>query len=136
MTTTPPPTDPDRRPAPKCPTCAYPLAGVRVGERCPECGTQFWSQQPPVLPTSGLAIASLVLGICSIFGCVLYGILSIPLGGLGLTFGVIGVRQYRNGLRGGGTYGMAIAGIVCSSVGLLLGILGIALVVVAIAAGP
>lgn len=137
MTTEPPPIkNPDWSPTPKCPACAYPLAGVRVGERCPECGTQFWDLQPSKLPTSGFAITSLVLGICSIGGCVLYGLPSLPLGVIGLIFGLLGTRQYRSGLRGGSTYGMAIAGIVCSSVGLLIGLLFVALVVIAIATNP
>lgn len=65
--------------------------------------------QQPVKPTSGMAVASLVLGICTwIFG---WFTLAIP-GILGLIFGIVGMQQCKHGEKGGN--GMAIAGLVLS----------------------
>jgi hypothetical protein len=71
-----------------------------------------------------LAITSLVLGILSVPSCCCWGS-----GGLFATaavvLGILGMRRIRNNpqLWSGG--GMAIAGIVCGSVGLLLALLSI-----------
>jgi hypothetical protein len=65
--------------------------------------------QQPVKPTSGMAVASLVLGIVTwIFG---WFTLAIP-GILGLIFGIVGIQQCKHGTKGGN--GMAIAGLVLS----------------------
>lgn len=65
--------------------------------------------QQPAKPTSGMAVASLVLGICTwIFG---WFTLAIP-GILGLIFGIVGIQQCKHGQKGGN--GLAIAGLVLS----------------------
>ncbi len=64
---------------------------------------------------NGMSIASMVLGIASIVMCCT-GILSLPLGALGLLFAVLTKR------KGKAMSGMSIAGMVTSIVGLLLGI--------------
>jgi hypothetical protein len=65
--------------------------------------------QPQAKPTSGMAVASLVLGICTwIFG---WFTLAIP-GILGLIFGIVGIQQCKHGAKGGN--GMAVAGLVLS----------------------
>jgi len=70
---------------------------------------------------SGLAIASMVLGILSILsGCVMF-----PFFVLGLIFGIVALRSNKAGR------GMAIAGIVTSSVSLVITIILIIAVVVA-----
>lgn len=65
--------------------------------------------------SSGMAIASMVLGIMSIIVCSWF-VLGMGCAIAGLTLGCV----YR---AKGGTSGMSIAGIACSSVGVALGIL-------------
>lgn len=76
-------------------------------------------QQPPVTPgnsgkASGTQIASLVLGIISILLCCCYGAPSLILGIIGLVCGIKGNKENKNGV---GT-----AGIVCSIIGLIMGV--------------
>ncbi len=63
-------------------------------------------------PTKGFAIASMVVGICSIvFAWLPY--LSLILGLVGLVLGIVSLAKKMGGK------GMAIAGVVCSSIGFL-----------------
>lgn len=78
--------------------------------------------------SKGLAIASMVCGIaadvlmcCGIFG----GILALLLGAVALVLGIMYKKK-------GGTSGMALAGIICGSIGLVVGVLWIAYVLVMI----
>ncbi|MEI7030773.1 DUF4190 domain-containing protein [Streptomyces pratensis] len=69
-------------------------------------------------PSNGLGTAAMVLGIVSVVGFCLYGV-NILLGILALVFGIIGLGRAK---RGEATNrGMAIAGIVLGSVGMVLG---------------
>lgn len=68
--------------------------------------------------TNGLAIASLVTGIVSIFFCWLGLILSV----LAITLGFVGLNQIKNDTTQKGK-GLAIAGIICGAIALLLEIL-------------
>ncbi|PCG86175.1 hypothetical protein CIB93_10625 [Streptomyces sp. WZ.A104] len=75
-------------------------------------------------PSNGLGTAAMVLGIVSVVGFCLYGI-NIILGILALIFGIIGLGRAK---RGEATNrGMAIAGIILGSIGMVLGsvILGV-----------
>lgn len=107
-----------------CVQCGYNLTGVAIGSTCPECGRvvapSFHSQ---MLPTSGKAITALVLGICSIPVCVLYGIPAIICGILAIIFARTAKAQIRAGEAGANSKGMAIAGLICGIVGLCLGLL-------------
>lgn len=77
-------------------------------------GQQPWGPQP----SNGLGTAALVLGIISVVGFCLYG-LNIILGILALIFGIIGLGRAK---RGEATNrGMAIAGIITGSVGIVVG---------------
>lgn len=69
--------------------------------------------QAPVTPPEkkGQSIASLVLGICSFIAWI------IPLFGYPVT--IIGIIMGALGMKKGGK-GMAIAGIICSSIGLVI----------------
>jgi Domain of unknown function (DUF4190) len=98
--------------APRCTFCGYELTGLQVTQSCPECGKPIWDSniQPP---TSGLAIASMVVGITSIPSCMLYGIPALILGPLAIIFGEIAIRQYRRGYRAGNTKGFALTGRIC-----------------------
>lgn len=70
---------------------------------------------------TGLAIASLVLGIIGLCGCCL-PIISIPIGIIGLIFSILGLRsRYR---------GLAIAGMVLSIITILFSIMMILAVIV------
>jgi thiol:disulfide interchange protein len=82
--------------------------------------------QDPVTPDRiGFAIASLVLGICSVvFTCIYIG---LPLAILGLIFGILARKSSKKG--------MAIAGIILSSAGLVLGVAFILIVVGVLASG-
>lgn len=65
-------------------------------------------------PTNGMAIASMVLGILSILTtCV-----GIILGIIGLILGIVALNQIKQSGQSG--RGMAIAGIICSSAGLVI----------------
>lgn len=68
-------------------------------------------QQPQ--GSAGLSIASMVLGICSIVLCCL-GYLAIIMAIIGLVLGIVSLKGQKPGR------GMAIAGIVTSSIGLVL----------------
>lgn len=69
----------------------------------------------PPKEKKGLAIVSLVLGIVSIcLSCVFY--IGIPCAIVGLILGIICIAKKKSGR------GQAIAGIICSSIGLLIGI--------------
>lgn len=73
----------------------------------------YWLAPMPPRETDGLSIAALVLGIVPILA-----------GLLGVIFGIIGIRRTAGGQRGG--RGMAIAGLVCGSVWLVIFVAAIA----------
>lgn len=81
---------------------------------------QYGAPQPgmPGMPqkTSGMAIASLVTGILSIFPCCSIGILGV----LGIVFGILARKNIEasNGTEKG--LGLARAGLICGVVGLVL----------------
>lgn len=80
-------------------------------------GYGYPSPPPQQAPRNGFGIAGLVLGIVSmvLFWC--YGIPGILAGILGLIFGILGIRRAR---RGEATMGLGVAGVILSSVGLVL----------------
>jgi len=73
------------------------------------------------LPASGLAIASLVLGICSIPTCLCYGVPSLICGIIGLILAHSASQQVAAGTAGG--QGLIKAGRICSIIGLVLSVL-------------
>jgi hypothetical protein len=80
-----------------------------------------------VARTDGLAIASLVLGILSIpGGLVFYGVLGIVSGALAIVFGLVARRRIK---QSGGT----VAGGGLATAGWILGICGVAIGVAVIA---
>ena len=95
----------------------------RVRPRSP----RFHLPRPPV-KTNGLAIASLVLGICGIISCGLTAV-------IGLILGIVSMKQVRksNGTMGGG--GIGLAGTIVSAVFIVFAIpMGAALFLPALAA--
>ncbi len=109
----------DWRPHPRCTSCGYELVGLRVEDNCPECGAAVWASSKPA-PTSGLAIASLVLGIVSIVSCIGIGPFAIVPAVLAIVFGEVASRQHKTGIRAGATFGMSLAGRICGWVGLVV----------------
>ena len=88
--------------------------------------------QPQVsYPGKGLCIASLTLGIASMPCMCCYGLGSV-MGLVGLILGIVGIRQAK---RANAPYGMGTAGVIVSSVGVVLGLIIIVCIVVAIAQG-
>lgn len=100
------------------------MSGTGSYEPAPNYQTPPGYQNPPASRGgSGMAIASLVLGILAlitsftVFGGIVLGLLAVILG-------VIAMRGINRGLRSG--RGMAIAGIVTGALGLILAIVLIA----------
>ncbi len=119
-----------------CIQCGYNLTGVAIGSTCPECGRRVApSFHGQVLPSSGKAVASMVLGICSIVGCLFYGIPAITCGPLAIIFAVLAKGQIQRGEVSGASKGMAIAGMICGIIGTCLALLFIGFIVVAIMFG-
>lgn len=92
----------------------------------PGYGQNAWGPQP----ANGLGIASLVLGIIAVALFCLYG-LGIILGVLALVFGLIGRGRVRRGEADNG--GVALAGIILGSVGIVVSAVFLGLVIWAIA---
>lgn len=69
---------------------------------------------------NGKAVASLILGILSIVTIIFVG-LGIILGIIGLILGIIGLREIKRFKQEGRK--MAITGIICSSLGIILPII-------------
>ena len=101
------------------------LGGIML-ENNQQFNQQFNQQPPQQQGGSGMAIASMVLGICSIvFSCIWYltAILSI----IGIVLAIVSLKQQKPGR------GMAIAGLVTSIIGIILAIIFILLVAASIA---
>jgi hypothetical protein len=101
------------------PPGGYPQAGQYPP---PGMYPQYGYPAYPSSGTNGLAIASLVLGIAQIF---LWFVAGIP----AIILGAVALRQVR--LSGQSGRGMAIAGIILGSIGIVLSILLIILIIVA-----
>ena len=79
----------------------------------------FNSTPAPVQGGPGLAIASMVLGICGVvFGCCFYWI-AFVLGVIGLILGAVALAKKTRGR------GMAIAGLVLSIITIAFGVIGL-----------
>lgn len=126
-----------------CPNCHYNLTGARLGMGCPECGMIVGAGLLGVgsnMPTSGKAVAAMVLGILSIIGCMTYGLISIICGPLAIIFARQAKAQSQRGEVSPSSEGMATAGLVTGIIGTIIG--GLALlaiggfIVMAIVASP
>ena len=84
---------------------------------------QYGGYTPPQQDKKGMAIASLVLGILALVGCLIpvLNIVSIILGIIAIILGIVALRAIKQGRAGG--KGMAIAGIVLSILAILGAIL-------------
>lgn len=79
--------------------------------------------QPMPHPTSGYAVASLVLGIAALVTCVFYGVPALICGTLALIFSSKAGKDIRAGTVNPTSAGMAKAGKICGLIGLFLGVL-------------
>jgi len=104
-----------------CAYCGYNLAGVTLGQACPECGNVMSNHPSQTNLGSGTAVTSLVLGIVSIVGCMLYGVLSVTCGPLAIYFGMKAHRLIREGKTNPNSRGMATAGKICGIIGTCIG---------------
>jgi hypothetical protein len=77
--------------------------------------------QIPVAKTNGMAIASMVLGICGILFCFCYGFGLLP-GAVGAILGHVSMKQIKD--RGEQGRGMALAGVITGWVAVALVIIG------------
>lgn len=106
----------------KCPRCA--AMSPITANNCKGCGMPFTMEGTTLEAagtSNGFCVASLVLGIIGLpAACVVLPSV------LAIVFGVIGLNQIAKGGEAGGGKGMAIAGIVCGSLGALIGIMALA----------
>ncbi|MER5890378.1 DUF4190 domain-containing protein [Streptomyces sp. NPDC001941] len=90
-------------------------------------GQNNWNQTP----NNGMGTAAMVLGIISVVGFCMYGVVGIVLGVLALIFGILARKRVQRGEANNG--GMATAGIVLGSIGIVLGAAVIGFIIWAIA---
>lgn len=109
------------RPRVPCARCGYDIAGQRLGDPCPECGEPVRQFPLDARTNSGMAVASMILGIVSVIGCMAYGVLSIICGPLAIWFSIKAKRAIREDRAARSSGGMATAGLVCGIVGTVIG---------------
>ncbi len=76
-------------------------------------------------PANGMGTTAMVLGILSVCLFCLYGVVAIVLGVLALIFGILGRKRVQRGEATNN--GMALAGIILGSVGIVIGVVVVAL---------
>ncbi len=100
---------------------------VAVGPMGYQPAGAYYQSMP--LPTSGYAVASLVLGIASLVLCIFYGLPALICGPLALVFSNMAGKDIRAGRVNPSSAGLAKAGKICGLIGLFLGILAVLTVV-------
>ena len=116
----------------RCVRCGYDLIGLTVGSYCPECGHQVGLGGGMDAPSSGFAIASLVMGILSLISCSFYGVPALLFGPLAIWFAAKAKAQVQRGEVSPSSLGLANAGKVTGIIGLSLAGVIVVLVVVMI----
>lgn len=129
----PPPVAPGGPAAPPAGPYGYPAAPAApqpTSGYAPYPGYSAYGQpgHQPMLPQqNGLGTTAMVLGIVATVLFCLYGVLSIILGIMAVVFGSIGRKRVRQGEADNG--GMALSGIILGVIGIVLGVLYIAVMV-------
>lgn len=111
-----------------CASCGYDLRGVKIGDQCPECGTVV-RQYPVQDQIAGKAVASFALGILSLATCMYYGIPSIILGWLAMKYAKTARLAVQDGTAPSLSLSLAAAGRKCGLIGLILGCIMLAIIV-------
>jgi len=114
-----------------------PPPGAQPGAGAPAWGAPAPGGFTPAAPyggapqsgSNGLAVAALVVGIISLVGVFCFGFLGLLLGVIAVVLGVLGLKK-ANGLPGQPQRGLAIAGIVTGSLGVVASIAFILIVFV------
>jgi hypothetical protein len=106
-------------PETRCIRCGYILYGMNTQQRCPECGTPVWASYTPD-KTSGYAIASLVLGIISIWACMAYGVPGLVCGILAVVFARMAENQIDRGQASPASFRLIRPGRICGWIGIIL----------------
>jgi hypothetical protein len=95
-----------------------------MAEQPPQMPRQTYDGQPP-RPSTGMAVAAMVLGIVALaLFCLWY--VSIPCGIVAIVLGVVARRRVAEGTGGG--RGMATAGLICGVISIVLALLILALI--------
>lgn len=84
------------------------------------------SEGKPKNTSDGFQITGLVLGIIGMVGCCCGGVPSLFLGIIGLIFSIIGTKR-------SGSSGIGIAGIICSTISVIFGLIFVAIIAFAYA---
>ena len=85
--------------------------------------------------TSGFAVASMILGICSLVTCICYGVLPLICGILALVFASHATRDIQAGRASISSAGMARAGRICGIFGLVIAAIWLIIGLVAVSGG-
>lgn len=144
--TPPPPAPPapaDHNPnAIRCQQCRQDLTGSMLGGSCPHCGAAIVADHYPAQRSSGMAVASMVLGIISVVFAP-GGMCCVCMTGLGGIAGLLAVIFYfpavaavREGKAPEGSRKMAMAGLICGIIGLVLTLAFVLFVVIYAATNP
>ncbi len=114
-----------------CAYCGYNLTGATIGGSCPECGAPVeQTLQRGALPTSGMATASMVLGICSLVTCSCYGVPGLICAVLAIIFWYSARDAIKEGRVSPGSQGMATAGLVTGLITISMLLVAVAFVAV------
>lgn len=103
----------------RCPSCSTPLMipGLASGVARPKpADPDDWAPRPAVRQANGFGVASLILGILALLVCwiPLIGLAAVPLGGIGLILGIVGIVVASKDRRKGSA--LAITGSVLGGV--------------------
>ena len=118
-----------------CRNCGQMIDEIGGGNFCPGCGQPLRQMHHSSAPTSGFAIASLVMGILSIISCFFYGLPTIVFGPLAIVFASMARGQVASGAASPASLGLASAGRIMGIIGLSIVAAVILVVVIAFAFG-
>lgn len=110
-----------------CTNCGADLNGLQIGSPCPACGVPVGSAKGGAGRSSGKAVAVLVLGICSIVGCMFYGLPGLACGIIAIILARSVKRDVEAGELSPSALSMSNAGRICGMVGTSLSALMIIL---------